>query len=397
MKSGDHFVIYEDITEHKNLEDRLLQAQKMESLGTLAGGIAHDFNNILMGIQGRTSLMLMNLDASHPHLNHLKGIEEHIRSAAGLTRQLLGFAKGGKFQIKPTHLNHVMGKSIEMFGRTRKDISINTDFQEDLWSVETDPGQIEQVLLNLYVNAWQAMPAGGEIFVGTRNVNLDQTQAEPKGLKPGKYVRVSVKDTGVGMDEETQRRIFEPFFTTKDMGRGTGLGLASAYGIIKNHGGLIEVRSRKGQGTTFEIYLPVTRKKVREERSEEQDIQKGTETVLLIDDEAMILEVAESMLKELGYQVIPVRGGVEGLGIYRLKQQEIHMVILDMIMPGMRGAEVYRRLKVMNSNVRVLLASGYSMDEQAKDILEEGCDGFIQKPFRMKDLSKKVREILDKK
>ncbi|MCJ7683679.1 MAG: PAS domain S-box protein, partial [Desulfobacteraceae bacterium] len=235
-----------DITAQKVLEAQLQQAQKMESIGTLAGGVAHDFNNLLMAIQGRASIMLMKKDSSHPDFAHLRGIEGHVESAADLTRQLLGFARGGKYEVRPTDLNELIKKQNRMFGRTKKEIIINGKYEENLWSAEIDRGQIEQVLLNLYVNAWQAMPGGGDLYLETENVTLDENYVKPFSIEPGRYVKISVTDTGVGMDNATRERIFEPFFTTKEVGGGTGLGLASAYGIIKNHGGFINVYSEKG-------------------------------------------------------------------------------------------------------------------------------------------------------
>ncbi|MBU1130457.1 PAS domain S-box protein, partial [Patescibacteria group bacterium] len=244
--------------ERKKLESQLYQAERMESLGTLAGGIAHDFNNFLMGIQGRTSLMLMDIDSSYPHFEHLKGIEAYVKSLAELTTQLLGFARGGKYELKPTDLNTLVKKQNHMFGRTKKEIIIHEKLEKNLWAAEVDQGQIEQVLLNLYVNAWQAMPGGGDLYVQTECITIDENYGKPIQLEPGRYVKISITDTGVGMDEATRQRIFDPFFTTKEMGRGTGLGLASAYGIIKNHGGMINVYSEKGLGTTFNIYLPAS-------------------------------------------------------------------------------------------------------------------------------------------
>ena len=282
-----------DITEQKKMEAQLQQSQKMEAVGTLAGGIAHDFNNLLMAIQGRASIMLMNKASSHPDFRHLKGIEDNIESAADLTRQLLGFARGGKYEVKPTDLNELVKKENRMFGRTKKQISIRGKYEKDLWSVEVDQGQIAQVLLNLYVNAWQAMPAGGDLYLGTENVTFDEIDVEPFSIEPGEYVKISVTDTGVGMDKATREKIFEPFFTTKEMGRGTGLGLASVYGIIKNHGGFINVYSEKGHGSTFNIYLPASEKEINEEKKPAVDTLRGTETILFVDDEDMIIEVAE--------------------------------------------------------------------------------------------------------
>ena len=387
--------ILKDVTDQKKLEVQLAQAQKMQAIGTLAGGIAHDFNNLLMGIQGRTSLMFLNIDGDHFHYEHLKGIENIVESGANLTKQLLGFARGGKYEVKPTNLNKLIDKSAQMFGRTKKEIRIHTDFEEDIWTVEVDRGQIEQVLLNLYVNAWHAMPEGGEIILQTKNVSLQEVDALPYGIKLGPYVQASVKDTGVGMDDTTQRRIFEPFFTTKEMGRGTGLGLASAYGIVKNHGGIIHVSSEKGQGTTFTIYLPGSEKEIPIQKESPATLAPGTESILLVDDEEMIIEVGQEILEEMGYRVYLARTGREAVEVYRDNQQEIDMVILDMIMPDMGGGEAYDKMKEIHPGVKVLLSSGYSVEGQASEILARGCNGFIQKPFSAKQLSQTIRQVLE--
>ena len=246
--------------ERKKLENQLQQAHKMEAIGTLAGGIAHDFNNLLMGILGNATLTLMNMDPGHPGYDRLKNIEKYVQSGADLTRQLLGFARGGKFEVKPTNLNELIQRTSDMFGRTKKEITISLSLQKDIWTVDVDRGQIEQVLLNFYVNAWQAMPAGGNLHLQTANEALDDSYIQAFSVIPGNYVKFSITDTGVGMDSNTQKRVFEPFFTTKEKGRGTGLGLASAYGIIKNHGGFINVYSEKGKGTSFTVYLPASTK-----------------------------------------------------------------------------------------------------------------------------------------
>jgi two-component system cell cycle sensor histidine kinase/response regulator CckA len=385
------------IEEKKVMEARLQQAQKMESIGTLAGGIAHDFNNVLMGIQGHISMMMLQMDSTHPHLRHIKGIEESIQNGASLTKQLLGFARGGKYEVKATDLNELIEKSCEMFGRTRKEISIHTRYQTDIWAVEVDWGQIEQVLLNLFFNAWQAMPQGGDLYVDTAHAFLDGDYTKPFGASSGNYVRISVTDTGVGMDNATRKRIFDPFFTTKEMGRGTGLGLASAYGIIQNHAGIIDVASEQGEGTTFTIYLPASDKTIpRKEKRLTDDILKGTETLLLVDDEDKILNVGREILKEMGYKVLIARNGKEAVEIFEQHKDTIDLVILDMIMPKMGGGEAYDKIREEKPEVKVLLSSGYSIDGQASEILERGCDGFIQKPFKMKELSMKIREVLGK-
>jgi len=396
LDSEEIIGIARDVTDELVMEDQLRQAQKMEAIGTLAGGIAHDFNNLLMGIQGRTSLMLTDSDLSHPYFEHLKGIEDYVKSAADLTKQLLGFARGGKYEVKTTDLNNLITNQNQMFGRTRKEITIRGKYEEDLWKAEVDQGQIQQVLLNLYVNAWQAMPGGGDLYIQTQNVNLDENYTMPFKASPGKYVKVSVTDTGVGMDEVTRQRIFDPFFTTKEKGRGTGLGLASVYGIVRNHGGFINVYSEKGGGATFNIYLPATEKETVKKKELEKDILKGSETVLLVDDEDMIIDVGRPMLEKMGYNVLIAGGGKEALEIYQKNGQKIDMVILDLIMPDISGGDTYDKLKEINPEIKVMLSSGYSIDGQTSEILKRGCNGFIQKPFNIKKLSQKIREILGK-
>ena len=384
-----------NITPLKRLETRLQQVRRMEALGTLAGGIAHDFNNLLMGIQGRISLMIMDTDPSHPHYGELKDIEEIVKSGTDLTKQLLGFARSGKYDVKPTDVNELIQKTSQMFGRTHKEIMIHTSYQEDVWAAEVDPRQVEQVLLNLYLNAAQAMPGGGELLLQTRNVTLKESYVKPYQIEPGRFVKISVTDTGVGMDEATRQRIFEPFFTTKKMGRGTGLGLASVYGIIKNHGGIIGVYSEKGQGTNFNIYLPASEREITSQNELPESTLKGTETILLVDDEEKIIDVGERTLRKMGYQVLSARNGKEAIAHYEKNQSKIDIVVLDMIMPEMGGGETYDRLKAINPDVKVILSSGYSVNGQAAEILKRGCDGFIQKPFKMRELSEKIRETLE--
>ena len=269
--------------------------------------------------------------------------------------------------------------------------------QEGIWTVEVDGGQIEQVLLNLYINAWQSMPGGGNLYLQTENVRLDSGYIKPFAIDPGKYVKISVTDTGVGMDKNTQERMFEPFFTTKKMGRGTGLGLASAYGIIKNHGGIISVYSEKDEGTTFNIYLPASDKEVLELEEKSHEILKGTETILLVDDEEIIIDVGKEVLEELGYRVLIAQRGKEAIEVYRANAEDIDLVVLDMIMPDMGGGETFDKLKEMDQGVKVLLSSGYSINGDAQQVLDRGCMGFIQKPFNLTAISQKIREILDKK
>ena len=381
--------------EKHKLEAQLQQAQKMEAVGTLASGIAHDFNNIMMGILGNASLMLARIEPDHGHYEKLKNIEKYIQNGSELTKQLLGFARGGKYHVQTTALGELVAQSAHMFGRTKKEIRIHTDHLNDTWPVDVDRGQIEQVLLNLFVNAWQAMPDGGDLHLLSENVELDKTYQMPYRVEPGRYVKLSVVDTGVGMDEATQKRIFEPFFTTKEMGRGTGLGLASAYGIIKNHGGHINVYSEKGRGTTFNVYLPASDNAVERKASAPRELRRGHETILLVDDEDITIDVGEELLVELGYRVLTARNGHDALAAYRANAEKIDLVILDMIMPDMGGGRTYDELKKINPEIKVLLSSGYSISGEASEILSRGCNDFIQKPFNMKQLSEKMRSILD--
>ncbi|MGD8833821.1 MAG: PAS domain S-box protein [Desulfobacteraceae bacterium] len=384
-----------DVTEKERLHAKLQQAQRLESIGTLAGGVAHDFNNLLMAIQGNASLALTKLFPHHPAYERLRNITTYVHDASSLTKQLLGFARGGKYEVKPTDLNTLVEKTAKMFGRTKKEITIRIQPQIDIWAAKVDRGQIEQVLLNLLVNAWQAMPEGGQITIKTDNVVLDPAYARAYNIKPGQYIKTSVADNGIGIDKSTQNKIFEPFFTTKDRARGTGLGLASAYGIVKNHGGNISVYSELGIGTTFTFHLPVSQQNPPAPTVSDQKVLTGAETVLIVDDEKMVIDVAQEMLKAVGYCTVTASSGEEALDIYRKEQEKIDIVLLDMIMPGLSGEGTFGRLKEINPDVVVLLSSGYSLDGNASRILDCGCNGFIQKPYNIEELSTKIREVLD--
>jgi two-component system, cell cycle sensor histidine kinase and response regulator CckA len=383
-----------DVTDRKRLENQLLQAQKMEAIGTLAGGIAHDFNNLLMGIQGYTQIMLMGLSPSHPHYDKLKRIEMQVKSGADLSNQLLGFARGGRYEVKPTSLNEIIEQTAHTFARTKKEVTVSLRLAEDLLTIEADRGQMEQVLLNLFVNAWQAMPDGGNLELTTENVFLDESYTNSHQLPPGRYIKISVTDTGIGMDKKTRDRIFEPFFTTREMGRGTGLGLASVYGIIKAHRGIITVYSEVNCGTTFNIFLPSSNKSPVQETISSTEIHAGSGSVLIVDDETIVLDVTVEMLKMLGYNVLTACNGKEAIDLYKMYRDEIDVIILDMIMPGMGGDVTFDELQLINPSVRVILASGYSLSESAKNILDRGAISFIQKPYSISDLSAKISDAL---
>jgi CheY-like chemotaxis protein len=324
----------------------------------------------------------------------LKTIEKKVRSGSRLTGQLLGYASKGKYEVKPLSLNHLIEETCEAFGRTRKSIAIHRSLSQELLPIEADQGQMEQVLMNLLVNAADAMPLGGNIFIETNLVSHKDIKGKVYHPKPGDYVLWTVRDTGLGMDSKILDRIFDPFFTTKEFGKGTGLGLALVYGIIKGHGGYIDVESENGKGTVFKIYLPATVKKVDAREVKFDPIQRGSETILMIDDEAPVLEVGERFLKFMGYHALLAKDGEEAVEIYQSQREKIDLVILDLVMPRMEGGEVFTRLKEISPDVKVLISSGYSIEGKASQVLGKGASGFIQKPFDIMQLSQSIRTIL---
>ncbi len=383
-----------DITNQKKLESKMEQTERMDAIGTLAGGIAHNFNNLLMGIQGNLSLIFLDEESSKKNFDELKSIERCVENGANLTKQLLGFARGGKYIVKSINANEIVQNTSKMFGQSKKEIKIHGSYQKSIWTIEADQGQIELVLLNIYVNAAQAMETGGDIYLSTENITFSESDAAFLGLLTRKFVKISVVDTGTGIDEKIMEKIFEPFFTTKEVGEGTGLGLASAFGIVKNHGGFIDVKSKKGEGARFDIYFPATDEQNLSEEILIEELATGTETILLIDDEDIVVDVCQSMLKKLGYKVIAARGGKIGIDIYKQKKDKISLVILDIIMPDMEGGQVFNRIKEINPTAKVLLSSGCSINNQVSTILEKGGNGFIQKPFKIKQLSSSIRDII---
>jgi len=383
-----------DITERKKMENQLQLAQRMEAIGTLAGGLAHDFNNLMMGILGNVSIMMLDTEITSPHYEKLKKVEKLVQSGSRLTSQLLGYARKGKFELKIVDLNRIVQDSVEIFGRTRKEIAIHMDLSSTAGPVEIDRSQVEQVLFNLLINSADAMPDGGDIWLKTSIITPNEIRQKPYKMKSGSYALLQVTDTGHGMDAETQNRIFDPFFTTKEMGRGTGLGLASAYGIIKAHAGYIDVASEIGQGTTFTIYLPVSRKEFSEVAQADPTIKLGKGTILVVDDETMILDIGKEMIGRMGFHTISARSGDEAVSLFRDNPDGIDLVVLDLIMPGTSGSETFDLLRQIDPAVKVLLASGYSIDSQATALMERGCNGFIQKPYNVEELSRKIDEIL---
>ena len=381
-----------DVSEQRELELQLQQALKMEAVGTLAGGIAHDFNNLLMAIEGNVSLMLHELTESHPHHRTLTNIQNLIDSGARLTSHLLGYARKGRYAVKPLDLNELVTKTAETFGRTRKQITVVLNLAPETMIVNADRGQMEQTLLNLFVNASDAMPEGGRLAVGTGTRSHFQMRAKIYDPRPGDYALLSVSDTGIGMDAQVVERIFDPFFTTKEMGRGTGLGLASVYGIVKGHGGYIEVASKPGKGTTFFIYLPAAAGAVQENASPKEAAQGGEATILMVDDEEIVLDVGEQMLRRLGYRVLSTTSGSEAVELFQ--QHQVDLVILDLVMPEMSGSKTFDQIRAIDPDARILLASGYSAESKASDIMNRASCGFLQKPFDLNTLSAKIHEIL---
>jgi two-component system cell cycle sensor histidine kinase/response regulator CckA len=389
-----------DITERKRFEDQLRRSQRLESIGTLAAGVAHDFNNLLTVIRGNADLMAMDLQQTHPHFERLQEILRQVQSAKRLTGQLLGYARKGRFEVRLLDLNQLIRETVETFGRTRKDISIHVTLDPQLEVFEGDAGQIEQLMLNLLLNAGDAMPGQGALDIQSRNVSHEEISGNVFTPKEGAYVMIAVHDTGVGMDPETRERIFEPFFTTKQMGRGTGLGLASVYGVVKGHGGYIDVESEVGKGTTFRIYLPAKRsisegapQELQQDRPVTLEPQKRG-TILLVDDEQAVLKVAAEILHKLRFNVLAAENGRKALQLYHENHIDIVLVILDIVMPGMGGSEVFQQLRAIDAEVKVLLCSGYSIQGEADRLIGIGASGFIQKPFSFSGLEQSINDIL---
>jgi PAS domain S-box-containing protein len=385
----------QDISERRILQGQLFRSQKMEAIGTLAGGIAHDFNNLLAGILGYVSILQAGKEPGTTEYEQLQTIEQQIDSARGLTRQLLGFARGGTYEMKPWDLNQIVQGAVDLYGHTKREIEVVLDLQNEECVADCDRGQIEQVLINLFVNATQAMPEGGTLTVRTGKKAYPEDLTKPFGLPAGWYVEVEIQDTGIGMDEATQARIFDPFFTTKDLGGGSGLGLASVYGILKNHRGLIRVQSQLGQGSTFICALPRSKASaVAREKRRLKGTHQGEGTVLVVDDQEIIRTVSKAMLEMIGYGVLKAESGEEGLAIFQENRDKIKLVLLDMIMPGMNGKETFHRLRAMDPRIPVILASGYSVGSDVDALLAEGCNGFIQKPFNVAKLAEKISQVL---
>ena len=384
-----------DISILKKREDQSQFSKKMEAIGTLAGGVAHNFNNLLQVIQGNISYIMLDKDFCGPYMDEIINIERSVKSGSNLTKQLLSFARGSDYSLKPADMNDIVENTSHMFDHTCKEIKIHKYLQRNIWTVEVDLGQIELVLINFYINARHAMMDGGDLYLHTENVELSKSELVDDEKREGKYVKVSITDTGTGMDENVKNKIFDPFFTTKQEGAGTGLGLSTAYGVIKQHGGFISFDTEKGKGTAFHIYLPASDKAIIPIKSAYGNLESGTGTILLVDDEYTVISVGKLLIEEMGYDVMTAHGGRHALEKFKENIDGIDLVILDIIMPDIDGGKVYTRMKELKPDIKVLLSSGYSKDGYAESILAQGCDGFIQKPFRIERLSSEIRKILN--
>jgi two-component system cell cycle sensor histidine kinase/response regulator CckA len=393
-------IVAQDVSERRILEQQLRQSQKMEAVGRLAGGVAHDFNNLLMVIKGHTELLRGILPPGEEYKRKIEQIDRAADRASGLTRQLLAFSRLQVLQPHVMNLNDVVNDMGRLLPRLiGEDIDLVIRTTDDLGAIRADASQMEQVIMNLAVNARDAMPEGGKLMIETSNAELDSLYSDKHPIvRPGSYVLLSVSDTGTGMDAETQAHIFEPFFTTKAQGKGTGLGLATVYGVVKQSGGFIWVYSELGQGTTFKIYIPRVDQPV-DRLSPTQvssDAPRGVETILLTEDEQDVREVAREFLESGGYTVIEARDGLEAMGLVEKHHGAIDLLITDMVMPGMTGQELASRLKEQRPGLRMLYMSGYSERAAAESMQADPSARLLAKPFSRSALLRTVHELLKK-
>jgi PAS domain S-box-containing protein len=389
-----------DITEERKLQQQLFQSQKMEAIGTLAGGVAHDFNNLLMGMQANLSLMRLDPDTARASNDKIQRIENQIQSGASLTRQLLGYARKGQYVVASVNINRLIEDTLHVVQRANKNILIQSLLGEEAFFVRADRGQMEMVLLNLFLNAVDAMPDGGRLTVSCRRVTAStDAVVSASEVQIADQVEIVVSDTGMGMDSAIKDRIFEPFFTTKEVGRGSGLGLASVYGVINNHGGQIHVESAPGQGATFMLYLPAT-DEIDDTGPEvprvSQPTPSGGAKILLVEDEALIRKYCEEMLRSLNFDVMAAADGDEAVAMFRNHCTDTDLVMLDMIMPGMDGFNVFKILEEIDPRVKVIITSGFSADQRTDEILSSGPHGYLKKPYTLTELAEEITKVLER-
>jgi two-component system cell cycle sensor histidine kinase/response regulator CckA len=387
-----------DITEQKMLQDQLQQAQKMEAVGTLAGGVAHDFNNLLQAILGYTDLLLLRMSESEKLCRELEQIKRSADRGAELTQQLLTFSRRVESKLRPTDLNHEVKQVYKLLQRTiPKMVNIELRLDEHLRTINSDPAQMEQIMMNLAVNAKDAMLEGGTLLIETKNVTLDEDFCRKHvGAKPGDFVCLRISDTGHGIGKDKLDKIFEPFFTTKESGKGTGLGLAMVYGIVKNHCGYILCDSEVGLGTSFEIYLPMIEQpcETSEDREQATPPLGGSETILLVDDEITIRDLGSQILSHFGYKVLTAPDGESALVLYRTGNEPVDLFILDLIMPGMGGKQCLEEILKIEPTARVLISSGHALDDSIKQVIESGTVGFIKKPWNSRQMLQAIDAAL---
>ena len=389
-----------DITKHKNLEQQLFQAQKMESIGLLAGGIAHDFNNLLMAIMSYSKFIEMKLDNNNPLKEYIIEITDVCKKATTLTQNLLAFSRKQIINLNPLNLNKLISEIVKTLKHLiRDDIELKTIFSKDKINIIADTNAINQVLLNLTTNACDAMPNGGRLVIKTKIVNIDKKYIKTYGYgKQGNYALISVSDTGIGMEKKIYEKIFDPFFTTKDIGKGTGLGLSVSYGIIKQHNGFINVYSEKGEGTTFKIYLPLAQTKLEQKKSKKAKtlFLKGNETILVVDDELEVRKSLKIILEDIGYNVIPAIDGKDAIEKFKKNINKISLVILDIIMPKLNGKSVYEKIKNISPDLKFIFMSGYTAETIKNRDINDKDVNFISKPILPDELLRTIREVLNK-
>jgi two-component system, cell cycle sensor histidine kinase and response regulator CckA len=382
--------ILQDITQRKQTEEALRAASRMEATSTLAGGIAHDFNNLMVAVLGNASLVLRELGEDHPLSLMLRQIENAAEQAGHLAQQMLAFARGGKYQTRLVNLNESISEALRLQSHAIPPrISVKTDLADDLLDILADPSQMTQVIMNLWINAIEAITGHGTITLRTENVELPKASG---ALRPGAHIALTVSDTGAGMSRDTQGRLFEPFFSTKFQGR--GLGMAAVHGIVTNHGGQIEIESEMGKGSQLRVLLPARPAVKRTTSDSDQSPEGSGETILVVDDEEMVLRVSKAMLERLGYSVLLAKSAKEAIAIAHSHEGEIHLAILDMWMPDLGGTEIFPALRMVRPATRVLICSGYELDESAQALIDEGAFGFISKPFRFETLATQLSRAL---